>query len=102
MEDSMKAQRQSIPEENATIFQREDILYLSGRKMVDEHQVSQELFGISFHDLTYSQAEHLLEQLRTLPQPQLGHFHTCFSCYRPFSCICISNQDSETGECFNC
>ena len=98
----MKAQRQPIPEEMATRFQREDILYLSGRRMVDEHQVSQELLGVTIYDLTYSQAEHLLEHLRALPQPQLGHFHTCFSCYKDFSCGCVSNQDSETGECFNC
>jgi hypothetical protein len=98
----MKPQRQVIIEEKATIFQCEDILYLSGRRMVDEKELSQELFKVSFYDLTRSQAEQMLERLRALPQPNVGHTHTCFSCYKSFSCICISNADSETGECFNC
>lgn len=98
----MNPQRQLIPEQKATRFQHGDILYLSGRRMVDEKKLSQELFKVSFYDLTYSQAEHMLEHLRALPQPNLGHSHTCFSCYKSFSCVCISNKDSETGECFNC
>jgi tRNA/tmRNA/rRNA uracil-C5-methylase (TrmA/RlmC/RlmD family) len=98
----MKVQRQVLPEEEATRFQREDILYLSGRRMVDEHQVAQELFKVSFYDLTYTQAEQMLEHLRALPQPQVGHSHTCFSCGSEFICICISNKDSETGECSSC
>lgn len=98
----MKAQREVIQEEEATRFQREDILYLSGRRMVDEKKLSQELFKVSFHDLTYSQAEQMLEHLRALPQPNVGHTHTCFSCGSEFTCICISNANSETGECFNC
>src|SRR5215212_10952055 len=102
MENSMKARREVIQEEEATRFQREDILFLSGRRMVDEHRVAQELFKVSFHDLTHSQAEQMLEHLRALPQPNVGHTHTCFSCYKSFSCVCISNKDSETGECFNC
>jgi hypothetical protein len=102
MEDSMKAQRQIIAEEQATRFQREDILYLSGRRMVDEKKLSQELFKVDFYDLTYSQAEQMLERLRALPQPNVGHRHTCFSCYKSFTCTCISNTNSETGECFNC
>jgi len=101
MEDSMKAQRQVIQEEKATRFQREDILYLSGRKRVDEKKLSQELFRVDFYDLTYSQAEQMKDHLRNLPQPQVGHFHTCMGCEQSFSCICISNVDSETGECFN-
>src|ERR1051325_8843157 len=102
MEDSMKAQRQVLPEEEATRFQREDILYLSGRRAVDEKKLSQELFGVIFYDLTYSQAEQMLEHFRALPQPNVGHTHTCFSCESEFICICISNANSETGECFNC
>jgi hypothetical protein len=39
----MKPQRQVIPEEKVTWFQREDILYLSGIKMVDEKKLSLEL-----------------------------------------------------------
>jgi hypothetical protein len=102
MEGYMKAQRQIISEEDSTRFRREDILYLAGRRMVDERQLAQELFGVSFYDLTYSQAEQMLEHLRALPQPNVGHTHTCFSCYKEFSCVCISNQDSEMGECFHC
>jgi hypothetical protein len=102
MEDSMKAQRQVIPEEKATRFQREDIFYLSGRRMVDEKRLSQELFNVSFYDLTYSQAEQMLEHLGALPQPIVGHHHNCISCYKSFSCTCTSNADSDMGECFNC
>jgi hypothetical protein len=102
MEDSMKPQRQAIPEEKATKLQIDDIYYLSGRRRVDEKRLSEELFKISFYDLTYSQAEQMLEHLRALPQPNVGHTHTCFSCYKSFSCTCVSNADSETGECFNC
>jgi hypothetical protein len=98
----MKAQRQIIQEEKATRFQREDILYLSARRMVDEHQLSQELFKVGFNALTSSQAEQMLEHLRALPQPNVGHTHICISCYKSFSCTCVSNADSETGECFNC
>jgi hypothetical protein len=98
----MKAQRQVITEEDANRFQREDILYLSGRRMVDEKKLSQELFRVSFYDLTYSQAEQVLEHLRALPQPNVGHTHTCFSCGSEFICICISNANSETGECSSC
>lgn len=98
----MKPQRQVIPEEKANWFQREDILYLSGRRMVDEKKLSQELFRVSFYDLTYSQAEQMLEHFRGLPQPNVGHQHTCFGCYKSFSCVCIGNADSEQGECFNC
>jgi tRNA/tmRNA/rRNA uracil-C5-methylase (TrmA/RlmC/RlmD family) len=102
MEDSMKAQRQTIVEDKATNYQYDDIYYLSGRRMVDEKKLSQELFKVSFYDLTYSQAEQMLEHLRALPQPNVGHTHTCFSCGIEFICICISNANSETGECFNC
>jgi hypothetical protein len=97
----MKVQRQII-QEDATGLQREDILYLSGRRMVDEKKLCQELFRIDFYDLTYSQAEQMLEHLRALPQPNLGHTHTCFSCESEFICICISNAESETGECSSC
>lgn len=98
----MKAQRQIIQEEEATGLQREGIFYLSGRRMVDEKKLSQKLFGVDFFDLICSQAKQMLEHLKALPQPNVGHTHTCFSCYKAFSCVCISNADSEQGECFNC
>src|SRR5215218_2902662 len=96
----MKVQRQIIQEEKLTGLQREDILYLSGRRMVDEKKLSQELFKVDFYDLTYSQAEQVLEHLRALSQPNVGHSHTCFSCESEFTCICISyggpqNQDKN-------
>ena len=47
----MKLQREVIQEEESTRFQREDILYLSGRRMVNEHLLTQELFGVSFYAL---------------------------------------------------
>lgn len=94
--------RQTVVDDSATGFQREDILYLSGRRMVDEKKLSRELFKVGFYDLTYSQAEQMLEHLKALPQPNVGHSHSCFSCCKSFSCICISNADSETSECFNC
>jgi hypothetical protein len=102
MGDSMKPQRQAITEEKATKLQIDDIYYLSGRKRVDEKELSRELFKVSFYDLTYSQTEQMLEHLRPLPQLSVGHFHTCIGCEQSFRCTCISNADSDMGECFNC
>ena len=98
----MKAQRQAIPEEKATKLQLDDIYYLSGRRRVDEKKLSLELFKVDFYALTYSQAEQMLEHLRALPQPNVGHFHTCIGCEQSIGCCCVSNPDSEIGECFNC
>jgi hypothetical protein len=94
--------RQTVADDPATRFQREDILYLSGRKRMDEKKLSLELFKVSFYALTYSQAEQVLEHLRALPQPSVGHFHTCIGCEQSIGCSCVSNPDSDMGECFNC
>jgi hypothetical protein len=81
----MKAQRQIIQEEEATGLQREDILYLSGRRMVDEKKLSQKLFGVDFFDLTCSQAEQIHSPMWATLIPALAvirHSHVSVSAMR--------------------
>ena len=53
--------------------------------------------------LNEGQARDIEESLERAARPKSsGHSHECISCYKVYSCICLSHPTDELGECINC
>src|ERR1051325_8218 len=96
-----KTQALDENEDKATRGQVDSLYYLAGLKTVDEKKLSLELFNVSFFDLTYSQAEQMLEHLRALPRKHFPHYHECITCYGQVECS-LKGCTKELAEHVHC